>query len=298
MSRTAAALAVGALAGPALVALAAAVRPAPPSLASLRRRVHGELGVSAPMSAGGRAPLHRGGDALARTELGTWFSSRFSLDLRAAQLTVPEVFTKLISAAIAGAFVGILVVAAMAASGAGVSVAAAVGFAMAGGGFASLLVLRSVKAVAARKRHAFEHAVGQYVMLCASVMAGGRSAEWAARSCAALGEGTAFEVVNAALVAAPAIGRTTWDALDQVGLEYGIAELRDLASGIERATTLGADASEATSMIAQAMRTRSLDEVERAADRSNVRMLGPTYLFVAGFLALLAFPVLDTLSHL
>jgi hypothetical protein len=161
-----------------------------------------------------------------------------------------------------------------------------------------LLVVRTVRATASRRRRAFEHAVGQYVMLCASVMAGGRSAEWAARSCAALGEGAAFDIINAALVAAPAIGRTTWDALDQVGRAHGVSELCDLAAGIERATTLGADASEATSMIAQAMRARALDEVERAADRSNVRMLGPTYLFVAGFLALLAFPVLDTLSHL
>ena len=298
MSRAVAALAVGALAGPALVALVAGLRPAPPSIASLRRRASGDLTNRLAPPIGRRPALQRVGHAMARTEAGTWFAGRFALDLRAAQLTVPDVFTKLIGAAIAGGAAAFAIIAALAVTGANVSVGAALVAAAASCGFSVLLVVRAVRGTASRRRRAFEHAVGQYVMLCASVMAGGRSAEWAARSCAALGEGTAFEVINAALVAAPAIGRTTWEALDQVGREYGVSELTDLAAGIERATTLGADASEATSMIAQAMRARALDEVERAADRSNVRMLGPTYLFVAGFLALLAFPVLDTLSHL
>ena len=128
-------------------------------------------------------------------------------------------------------------------------------------------------------------------------MAAGRSAEWAVRYAASAGLGRAFETIDAALTSAPAMGRTTWDALASVADEWHVTELADLAAAVERATTLGGDAAEAAGVIAQAMRSRLLDAVERAADRANVKMLGPTYLFLAGFGLFLAFPLLDELSR-
>jgi hypothetical protein len=114
---------------------------------------------------------------------------------------------------------------------------------------------------------------------------------------ASAGHGRAFATIDAALSSAPAMGRTTWEALAAVADEWKLPELSDLAAAIERATTLGGDAAEAAGVIAQSMRARSLDAVERAADRANVKMLGPTYLFLAGFGLFLAFPLLDELSR-
>jgi len=307
MTRAQVAMAVGAAAGPAVVLLVRALAPAPPSLASVRRRVSGDpLGrvpAPAPAAAAARQRMRRrrglvgaASESLARSELGTWFAARFAPELRAAQLTVPQVLAQMLAAGIAGFVLVAGLAGALVAAGVGVEPLPMVGLAVFGAGVAMMIVLEVLRDRAGRARRAFSHAVGQYVMLCSSVMAGGRSAEWSARYAAALGDGPAFTAIAAALSSSPAMGRTTWEALETVGREYGTGELVDLAATVERATNLGADASEAAAVIAQAMRNRSLDELERAADRSNIKMLGPTYLFVLGFVALLAFPLIAQLS--
>jgi len=159
------------------------------------------------------------------------------------------------------------------------------------------LAVQQLRNRARRVRAAFGDAVSQYLTLCSSVMAAGRSAEWAVRYAAGAGQGRAFETIDAALSSAPAMGRTTWAALDSVAVAWRVPELGDLAAAVERATTLGGDAAEAAGVIARSMRSRALDVVERAADRANVAMLGPTYLFLAGFGLFLAFPLLDELSR-
>ena len=239
----------------------------------------------------------RWADRLARGAFGGRLAERFGDDLFVAQLTLAELIVQLVVLAVVGFLTGAALAGALVVAGARVSpVLAGVGSATFGAA-AAATALQRVRARGERGRAQFRDAVSQYLTLCSSVMAAGRSAEWAVRYAAGAGQGRAFETIDGALSTAPAMGRTTWDALAAVADEWKVTELADLAAAIERATTLGGDAAEAAGVIAQSMRARSLDAVERAADRANVKMLGPTYLFLAGFGLFLAFPLLDELSR-
>jgi hypothetical protein len=298
MNRTLVSVALG-LAATVFAGLAVrAVRPAPPSIAALHRRIQPTRasvtasGVAA--GAAGRRP--RWAERIARSGVGGRLAERFAADLLVAEATVPAFVTQLAVAATVGFVVTTAAVGSLVAVGARVAPAFAALAALGGAAAGVALAVTQLRARGARARAEFRTAVSQYLTLCSSVMAGGRSAEWAVRYAAGAGSGRAFETIDAALRAAPAMGRTTWDALAAVATDWAMPELGDLAAAIERATTLGGDAADAAGVIAQAMRARSLDAVERAADRANVKMLGPTYLFLAGFGLFLAFPLLDELS--
>ena len=314
MNRPAVAVALGLAAGAAAALGARSVRPTPASLDAMHRRIHPHRSGPARGAAGttrtgagsdrdgDRAPAadavgasrsHAWADRLVRTAPGRRLVDRFADDLVVAQVSAPELIVQLGVFGVVGFVTGAALAGALVASGAQVAPVLAGFGSLAFGAGAVLAAVQQLRTRAARARAHFRDAVSQYLTLCSSVMAAGRSAEWAVRYAAGAGQGRAFETIDGALSSAPAMGRTTWAALESVAAEWHVSELGDLAAAIERATTLGGDAAEAAGVIAQSMRARSLD----AVDRANVAMLGPTYLFLAGFGLFLAFPLLDELSR-
>lgn len=301
MNRPMVALALGLGAGAALTTALRSVRPAPASLSALHRRIQpGRAPLAAPPSGAGGAAMavgHGWAQRLARSGLGGRLAERFGDDLFVAETTLAELIVQVVVSTVVGFVAGAATIGAFVGTGVRVAPALAAVASLALAGAAGALAVSSLRRRAATTRSHFRDGVSQYLTLCSSVMAGGRSAEWAVRYGASSGHGRAFATIDAALSSAPAMGRTTWEALGAVADEWKVGELGDLAAAIERATTLGGDAAEAAGVIAQSMRARSLDLVERAADRANVKMLGPTYLFLAGFGLFLAFPLLDELSR-
>ncbi len=297
MNRPFVALALGLGAGAALTTALRAVRPAPVSLSALHRRVQPGRAALTPAGRPQAAGRHGWADRLARTGLGGRLAERFGDDLFVAEVTLPELVVQIVVATVVGFVTGAAVIGAFVAAGVGVAPALVAGASLLLAAAGTATAIGTLRRRAAATRAQFRDGVSQYLTLCSSVMAGGRSAEWAVRYGASSGQGRAFVTIDAALASAPAMGRTTWEALASVAEEWKVGELADLAAAIERATTLGGDAAEAAGVIAQSMRARSLDLVERAADRANVKMLGPTYLFLAGFGLFLAFPLLDELSR-
>ena len=295
MNRPFVALALGLAGGLLVVLCVKAVRPAPVSLTSIHRRVQpGRPNLIGAPRPGAVTSL---AEHLARTTMGRRLAERYGDDLFVAQTTLPQLLAQVLAFGAIGFLVAVALFGGLAAAGTIVSPVPVVGGALLLGLFGAAFSLQALRARAAIGRAAFRNAVSQYLTLCSSVMAGGRSAEWAVRYAAAAGEGRAFETINGALSSAPAMGRTTWEALTAVADEWKTPELGDLGASVERATVLGGDAADAAAVIAQAMRARSLDDIERRADRSNVKMLGPTYLFLGGFMLFLAFPLLDELSR-
>lgn len=295
MNRPLVALALGLTGGAFVAVVVKALRPAPVSLNALHRRV--QPGRPNLVATSNRAPVSNLAEHLARSGVGRRLAERYGDDLFVAQTTLPQLLAQVLAFGVIGFLFAIALFGGLAAAGTIVSPIPVVGGALLLGGFGAAVSIQSLHQRAAVGRAAFRNAVSQYLTLCSSVMAGGRSAEWAVRYAASAGEGRAFDTINGALQSAPAMGRTTWEALSAVSEEWKTPELADLAASIERATVLGGDAADAAAVIAQAMRARSLDDIERRADRSNVKMLGPTYLFLGGFMLFLAFPLLDELSR-
>ena len=279
-----------------LTVLAKAVWPAPESLFSLRRRMFGDPLASADRTRDRSTPQRRVGSALARTQVGAWFATRFGPDLRTAGQTVPEVFAEMVVYVVLAVAFTVAMGMAVVAAGVDVSFLPITGLAVCAGGIAVGLGLHGLTERAGRRRQEWRHGTAAYIQLVSSCMAV-HSAEASILKAADVGRGPVFEVIANAIRSAPAMGRTRWEALETIGRDYGVMELRDLASAIERSSSLGASTRESVSAIASSMRSRTLDEAERAADRNSNQMFGPTYLFVVGFVVFLAWPIMQRISN-
>jgi Flp pilus assembly protein TadB len=296
MSRLQEAIVIGATGGAMLTVFAKAIWPAPESLFSLRRRMFGDPLATADRTRERSTLQRRVGSALARTQVGAWFATRFGPDLRTAGQTVPEVFAEMVVYVVLAVAFTIAIGMAVVAAGVGLSFIPITGLAICAGGLAVALGLHGLTERASRRRQEWRHGTAAYIQLVSSCMAV-HSAEASILKAADVGRGPVFEVIANAIRSAPAMGRTRWEALETVGRDYGVMELRDLASAIERSSSLGASTRDSVSAIATSMRSRTLDEAERAADRNSNQMFGPTYLFVVGFVVFLAWPIMQRISN-
>lgn len=237
---------------------------------------------------------------LASSPFDEWFASRFTAELRDSGSTVPDVFARLIAAATVGLLTAMAGVAALGAISGRVLAIPALGCGLAGGVVGPATVLSDWQRRARRRRKQFTNAVTDYIQLVAVCLTSQRSAEQAALYAAEVGEGSAFDALRQALAAAPAMGLSTWEAIDTVGVAYQVNQLRDLASSIERQATVGVSVDTTVAALAADLRRHGLDELQRDADRANATMIGPTTLFVVGVVLFLAYPlairILDALG--
>jgi Flp pilus assembly protein TadB len=111
-----------------------------------------------------------------------------------------------------------------------------------------------------------------------------------------VGDGPAFAVIRDQLAAAPLRGLTVWDALDELADRYDHRELHEVASSVQRQGTQGVSISETISSLAQSMRAKALDDLERAADKANANLAGPTVAFVVTTVVFLAYPLAIRIS--
>jgi hypothetical protein len=202
-----------------------------------------------------------------------------SVPISAAGQTVPEVFAEMVVYVVLAVAFSLAMGMAVVTAGVDLPVLPLTGLAVCAGGLAVGLGLHGLTERANRRRQEWRHGTAAYIQLVSSCMAV-HSAETSILKAAEVGRGPVFETIANAIRSAPAMGRTRWEALDTVGRDYGVMELRDLSSAIERSSSLGASTRESVSSIAASMRSRTLDEAERAADRNSNQMFGPTYLFV------------------
>jgi hypothetical protein len=161
---------------------------------------------------------------------------------------------------------------------------------------AGWMVWRSVGARVRQRRDEVRRAATDFVQLVAVGLTTDHSVEEAIRFALDVGEGDAFDVIRAELLSAPQRGLAVWDALRDVADTYGVRELEEFATSVERQGLQGVSIGATVASMAVAMRERALDELEREADRANANLAGPTIGFVVATIAFLAYPLAQRIS--
>lgn len=147
-------------------------------------------------------------------------------------------------------------------------------------------------------RMRFRHVLGCYLDLVALERAAeGGSAEALERA-AGVARGWQFELIRARLQRARLSGVPPWTALADLGTELGIGELRDLGEIMALAGEDGSAVNATLLAQAESLRTRTLSDLEAAANAASERMTLPGVLLALGFLLLICYPALaHVLDH-
>jgi len=93
------------------------------------------------------------------------------------------------------------------------------------------------------------------------------------------------------------MGETPWTGLDHLGEALGVADLRELAASVSLAGDSGAKVRTSLAAKAQALRVKSLADVEEAAQAATERMSLPVILLLCGFVIFIGFPAIMRVLH-
>jgi Flp pilus assembly protein TadB len=186
-----------------------------------------------------------------------------------------------------------LAAAAFAVAGIGVSFTVPIGLALLFALGGVTLPALSLHQEAEKRRADFKHALSAYLNLVGVNVAAGRGVEGALETAAATGQGPAFNAIRRALYRAQTSGQTPWAALDRLGSEIGIDELRELAATISLAGGMGAKVRESLAAKAATLRKRGLSEIQSAANAASERMAIPVVLLVIGLIVFIGYPAIS-----
>lgn len=284
--------AVGALVATGMWCIAVALQRAPRSLDAVRRRMYGgPAGEQRSASTAGWA------GAIARGPAGRWVEHRFGVGLEIAGLGSLAVVSRVLTSAGIVLFATLGAVAALIAVGAlplsplwpVVALSCAV--------LAGWVVIHDVGSRVAGQRKALRRASNDFVQLVAVGLTTDQSVEEAVRFALSVGAGDAFEMIRAEVEAAPQRGIAVWESLDEFGRRVGVRELGELAASVERQGLQGVSISDTVASLAESMRAKALDELEREADRANANLAGPTIGFVVSTIVFLAYPLAQRIGE-
>ena len=79
-------------------------------------------------------------------------------------------------------------------------------------------------------------------------------------------------------------GRSPWDVFDELGADYGIEELRELASSISLAGGHGARVRQSLIAKSEALRAQQTAEIETMAESNTEKMIVPVSIMVLGLM--------------
>ncbi len=146
------------------------------------------------------------------------------------------------------------------------------------------------------RRQAFGHALSSYLDLVNVILAGGGGVETALTAAADAGDGFAFTRIRGALERAQRIGQPLWQAFDDLGVELGVPELRELASSLGLAGSQGARIRASLQTKADTLRRHQLAATESEAEAATERMNIPTAVLLLGFLLFILFPAVSAIT--
>lgn len=159
-----------------------------------------------------------------------------------------------------------------------------------------VIVVNDVSARIATARRAVRSAATDFVQLVAVGLAGDQSVEEAVRFALDVIEGDGAAIIAERLGSAPLRGVPLWDTLDELGTAYDVRELCEFAGSLERQATQGVAIGDTALSLSVSMRRKALDDLERAADRANANLAGPTVGFVIATVVFLAYPLAQRIS--
>lgn len=151
---------------------------------------------------------------------------------------------------------------------------------------------------AKEKRRDFLRVTGVFLSLVANNLAGGRGLPEALKTSAEISDSWPLLGLRRCLADARLAGVSYWSALDRLGEEIAVHELRDLAAALALSADDGARIRQSLTARADTMRQRELAELEGAAGAQSQTMLVAQLLLCTGFLIFLAYPALTRVMNL
>lgn len=261
------------------------LRRAPRSLAIARQRMQGSTARTA------------WADSWASGSFGVWVARHFGSGLQIVQLTPAAVVTKVMVA------VGVMLFGTLA----GFATLIAVGalplspmwpmLALMCSVMAGWVSLNDVANRIDRQRREVRRASNDFVQLVAVGLTTDQSVEEAIGFALTVGASESFDTLRQQILTAPQRGVAVWEALDEFGRVYDVREMCELAASIERQGLQGVSIGDTVASLAEAMRAKALDELERAADKANANLSGPTVGFVVTTIVFLAYPLAQRISE-
>lgn len=307
---TVAAIAALALAG-ALGCAVLAVRGRRPTIAAVRNTLYAppvvarpglpastrpsatESGAAAPPSSVVR-PLVR---VLGAGPLGDRVRRSFGSGLALVGLGPDDVVSRLVVGALAAAGAVVLSTGGLIALGSLPASPWWIALALGAGGAGATVMWSDARTKVDRARHDLDRAVNDFVQLVAVGLTTDQSVDEAVTFALGVVEGPMVALLRDEVRSAPLRGVAVWEALDALGRRLDHPVLCELAGSVERQGTHGVSITRTVASIASAQRARSLDELEREADRANANLAGPTVCFVVTTVVFLAYPLATRISE-
>lgn len=288
---TVAAMLAGAAVALGLLLVVTGLRPVPEPLTDALARLNGTAATQ-PEAAPGSTRERLGRRMRALLDRAHLPGSAAPADLRVLDKTADAHAVEKVTAATVGFALPPLLVALVRVGGLGAPwLLALVGAAVLGtGGLALPDVL--LRDQAAERRRDFRHALSAYLDLAEILLAAGTGVESALTNAAESGQSWAFTELRGALARAELAGEVPWRALDHLGAELEVPELRELAASLELAGSHGARVGTALRARAAGLRHRDLTETRARAESATERMALPSVLLVLAFIVFVGYPAI------
>ncbi len=148
----------------------------------------------------------------------------------------------------------------------------------------------------ARRQQAFRHSLSSYLDLVTIILAGGGGTESALVGAARAGDGWVFAEIRSALRRGELTGRTPWEMFEELGIHYGIDELRELASSVSLAGGHGARVRRSLVAKSEALRAQQTAEIEIKAESNTEKMIVPVSVMVLGLMVFIGRGAVDAIG--
>ncbi|MFB7674109.1 type II secretion system F family protein [Kitasatospora purpeofusca] len=155
-----------------------------------------------------------------------------------------------------------------------------------------------VRGDAKKARADFVHVLGTFTTLVANSLAGGRGLPEALKTATEITDAAPMLRLRRELQGARAANLTHWQALDRLGQEIAVPELRDLAIRISLAADDGARIRTSLMATSKTLADRELSDAEGKAGAQSQTMLIAQLSLVAGFMIFLVYPGLMRVAAL
>lgn len=134
------------------------------------------------------------------------------------------------------------------------------------------------------RQRAFRHSLSSYLDLVSIILAGGGGTESALAGAADAGDGWVFREIRSALRRGELTGRSPWEMFEELGIHYGIDELRELAASVALAGGHGARVRQSLVAKSEALRAQQTAELESMAESNTEKMIIPVSIMVLGLM--------------
>ncbi len=279
---------LGIMAGLGLTGIVRAIIGSRPSLAQSVARLDGNRGPAGTFNI--TTPSGRAAARIAeRVDDLPWYRRSLALDVQISNRRLDEIVGLWFKTA--GMLAGLAVVASLAI---GRDVSRSVPLGLVGVllalGASTFSTVSSIRSGGKLGRERFRRSVSVYLFLLAQAMAGGSSLHEAMRGAAETTKSNDCRLILSACADGQRLNKSPWDGLEDLGHEWGMPDLVDIANTLRQAEASGSKVRETLFAKAQTMRHRELMELQSHAESAQSKMFIPSMVMFVGYLVMFLYP--------